>query len=90
MSDDRPQTTDGDRAAAALKAAGETAFRNSNMGQAEAYRINHVISLIERVRAEERERCAAVADNYARDGRLCREYACEVADEIAARIRSGG
>jgi hypothetical protein len=43
--------TDGDRVAAALKAASEAAMRNSNMGQIEAYRINHVIRLIERERA---------------------------------------
>jgi hypothetical protein len=37
---------------------------------------------------DERERCAKVAANYGREGdRLSREYACEVADEIAARIR---
>ena len=36
----------------------------------------------------EREECAKVADDYARDGRMEREYACEVADELAARIRN--
>ncbi len=45
------ETTLGDRVEAALKAAGEQAMRNSNMGQVEAYRINHVISLVERERA---------------------------------------
>lgn len=34
------------------------------------------------------EQCAKVADDYARDGRLEREYACETADEIASRIRA--
>jgi len=36
----------------------------------------------------ERELCAQVADDYGRDGRLSKEYACEVADELAARIRA--
>lgn len=36
-----------------------------------------------------RERCAVIADNYGREGdRLSKEFACEVADEIAARIRA--
>jgi hypothetical protein len=39
------------------------------------------------VRTDQREKDARIADNYARDGRLSKEYACEVADEIAARIR---
>ncbi len=43
-----PLTTLGDRVAAVLKKAGEQAMRQSNMGQVEAYRINHVISLVER------------------------------------------
>jgi hypothetical protein len=47
--------TDRDRIAAALKTASETAMRNSNMGQIETYRINHMISLVERIRTEERE-----------------------------------
>ena len=34
------------------------------------------------------EMAAALADNYGRDGRLSKEYACETADEIAARIRA--
>jgi hypothetical protein len=44
--------TDSDRIAVALKSAGELAMRNSNMGQIEAYRINYLIVLIERVRWE--------------------------------------
>ena len=40
------------------------------------------------LRAQVIEECADVADNYARDGRVYKEYACETADEIAARIRS--
>jgi hypothetical protein len=32
--------------------------------------------------------CARVADDYARDGRFEKEFACETADEIAARIRN--
>ncbi len=36
----------------------------------------------------ERRRCAEIADNYGREGdRLGKEFACETADEIAARIR---
>ena len=34
------------------------------------------------------EEAAKVADNYARDGRVYQEYACETADEIAAHIRA--
>jgi hypothetical protein len=34
------------------------------------------------------EEAAKVCDQYARDGRLSKEYACETADELAARIRS--
>jgi hypothetical protein len=34
------------------------------------------------------ERAAKVADNHARDGRTYKEYANEVADEIASSIRS--
>lgn len=56
MKDDEPstQTTLGDRVDAALKAASEQAMHNSNMGQIEAYRTNHVISLIEKIQTEER------------------------------------
>lgn len=36
----------------------------------------------------ERDRCAKLADDYARDGRTHKEYACETADELAARIRT--
>lgn len=40
-------------------------------------------------RARVIERCAMVADNYGREGdRLSKEYACEMADELAARIRA--
>jgi hypothetical protein len=39
--------------------------------------------------AAEREACAQVADNYGREGdRISKEYACEMADELAARIRA--
>jgi len=38
----------------------------------------------------EREACAQIADNYARNGRLYKELACETADEVAARIRARG
>jgi hypothetical protein len=34
------------------------------------------------------EACAKVADDYSRDGRDYKEYACETADELAARIRA--
>lgn len=51
-----------ERVAAALKSAGEQAMRNSNMGQIESYRINHVISLVEREVAAEREGCAKIAE----------------------------
>jgi hypothetical protein len=35
------------------------------------------------------ETAAKICDNYGREGdRLAKEYACEVADEIAARIRN--
>lgn len=45
--------------------------------------------LLSKAVAAERERCAKIADNYGREGdRLSKEFACEVADEIAARIRS--
>lgn len=37
----------------------------------------------------ETERCAMIADDYGREGdRLGKEFACETADEIAARIRA--
>lgn len=47
-----------------------------------------LISLLKRAIAGEQERCAIVADNYARNGRFDRQYACETADEIASRIRA--
>jgi hypothetical protein len=47
-----------ERVVAALTSAGEQAMRNSNMGQIEAYRINHIVALIEDIRTEERERFA--------------------------------
>jgi hypothetical protein len=38
--------------------------------------------------SHERQRCAKIADDYGREGdRLSKEFACETADEIAARIR---
>jgi hypothetical protein len=47
---------------------------------------------IDKIKAEIRneiiEEADRVCDDYARDGRLDREYACEVADEIAAQIRA--
>ncbi len=46
MSDE--QTTLGDRVEAALRGAAQQAMRNGNMGQIDAYRVNHVISLVER------------------------------------------
>ena len=76
----------GDRAAAALKAAEQQALRNSNMGQLDGYRRNHVVILVERIQAEERERCARIADQAVRpsDG-----VAKATAKYIAAHIRSG-
>ncbi len=73
--------TDRDRVYAALKAANEQAMRNSNLGQIDAYRINHLIWLIERVREEERMRAAAIARARAGgepDGTCC----ISVADAI--------
>lgn len=41
--------------------------------------------------AAEREACAKIADEYGREGdRFAKEYACETADELAARIRARG
>ena len=54
----------GDRVSAALKAAGEQAMRNSNMGQIEAYRITHVISLVEKIQKQMREHCANIAREH--------------------------
>jgi len=48
----------------------------------------HSTAVSAALRAQVIEECAKVADNYARDGRVYKEYACETADEIAARIRS--
>lgn len=47
-----------------------------------------IVALLRTVEREALERAAMVADNYARDGRTHKEFACETADEIAARIRS--
>jgi len=48
--------------------------------------VNHAISLIER--AEQRERCASIAWECGREESdpLYKDYACKLADEIAARI----
>jgi hypothetical protein len=44
--------------------------------------------LIAQATAEALEKAAQLCDGYAREGRLSQEYACETADEIAARIRA--
>ncbi len=62
---DQTQTTLRNRVEAALKSAGEQAMRNSNMGQIKSYRVNHLISLVEREVAAERERIAAAIDGEA-------------------------
>jgi hypothetical protein len=58
------------------------ALRNGNMGQIE---LDHVVILVERFQAEERERCARIADEYATE--LLPVEAGGVARLIAARIR---
>jgi hypothetical protein len=83
----RASQTDGDRVATWLKAAGEQALRNSNMGQIDAYRINHMISLIEQIRWEERERCARIADEYSKE--VLPVDPGGIARIVAGRIRSG-
>ncbi len=77
----------GDRAAGALENARLQAMRNGNMGQLDGYRRNHVVILAERVQAEERERCARIADEYARETLPVDPGG--VARLIAGRIRNG-
>jgi hypothetical protein len=49
---------------------------------------NELIARMDTTRDDALEQAARLCDDYARDGRLERKYACEVADEIAARIRN--
>ncbi len=49
---------------------------------------NHVAILVERIQAEERERCARIADEYGRETLPVDPGA--VARIIAGRIRDGG
>jgi hypothetical protein len=45
-------------------------------------------ALVAQARADAIEECGTVADNYGREAeRTDKEYACEMADEMAARIR---